>query len=1032
MTQWLSAHVRSIVLAFLLLTLAGIGAAWKLPVSLFPHMDFPRVVISVDAGDRAADQTTVQVTRPLEEALRSVPGVAHIRSTTSHGAAEISLTFDWGHDMAAATLQTEAAMNAALPDLPLGVRFTVRRMDTTVFPILGLALTSTDGDSIKLRNFVDLRLRPLLASVPGVAEVRVLGGGQAEYQVVVDPARLQALGLSMDDVARALSDSNTVTAVGRIEDRHRLYQTLVDSRLTSAVDIGAIPIKTGATAGAGVTLLSAVADIQLAPAPNWTRITAQGRDAVLINIRQSPDADSVALVKAVRARLADFASQTPPGVKIATFYDQSELVTSAATSVRDAIALGALLAGAVLFLFLRSSRLMLITALMLPAVLAATCLLLFLLHMSFNMMTLGGLAAAVGLVVDDVVVMLEHLMRRLQERLDGAPGASMLAAAGEMARPLIGSTTSTVVVFAPLAFLTGVTGGFFKALAVTMAAALIISLLFSLFVAPVLARAWLRLKDVDEADKAHRLMARLGGGYEALSARILGRPILVVAVVSAILLAAGGVAYSQLGSGFMPKMDEGGFVLDYLAKPGAALSDTDRLLRQVEAIIRATPEVDSYSRRTGAQLGGDLSEADEGDFFIHLKKGPRRGVEAVMAEIRQKVQAQVPGLDIETAQLMEDLIGDLTATPQPIEIKLFGTDPAALAQAARTIAPAIGKIDGVVEVLDGLRVAGDALVVKINRPAAALEGLDPDAVAKQLQSLVGGQVATQVQQGQILIDVRLWTPTNLRDRVEAMSALRLRAPDGHDLPLSRIATITIEPGQHQITREDLQPFVGVTARLEHLDLGTGMAKVRRTVAGLALPAGVRVEYGGLYAQQQSSFADLGLVFAAAILLVTLLLLYLFERWSVVASVLVVVLLAASSVFVGLWITGTELNISALMGLTMIVGIVTELAIFYFAEVSFETEVDRRDLARAGLARLRPILMSAVIAILALSPLALGVGQGSALQKPLAIAIISGLLAGAPLVLFLLPAAYAVFTRSKSETDVEAHLHSDLDATPDDA
>jgi multidrug efflux pump subunit AcrB len=637
-----------------------------------------------------------------------------------------------------------------------------------------------------------------------------------------------------------------------------------------------------------------------------------------------------------------------------------------------------------------------------------------LLHMSFNMMTLGGLAAAVGLVVDDVVVMLEHLMRRLQERLEGAAGVSMLTAAGEMARPLIGSTTSTVVVFAPLAFLTGVTGGFFKALAVTMAAALVISLLFALFVAPVLARAWIRPKDVDEADKAYRLMTRLGGGYQLLVGRMLARPVLLTAVTAVVMLAIGGLAYSQLGSGFMPKMDEGGFVLDYLAKPGAALSDTDRLLRQVEAIVRATPEVDSYSRRTGAQLGGDLSEADEGDFFIHLKTGPRRGVEEVMADIRQKVAAQVPGLDIETAQLMEDLIGDLTATPQPIEIKLFGTDPAALAEAARMVAPAIGKLDGIVEVRDGLRVAGDALVVKVNRPAAALEGLDPDAVARQLQDLVGGQVATQVQQGETLIGVRLWTPTDLRNRIEAMAGLRLRAPDGHDLPLSRVASISIEPGQQQITREDLQPFVGVTARLEHRDLGSAMAQVRRTVAGLALPAGVRVEYGGLYAQQQSSFADLGLVFAAAILLVTLLLLYLFERWSVVGSVLVVVVLAASAVFVGLWVTGTELNISALMGLTMIVGIVTELAIFYFAEVSLETEADRRDLARAGLARLRPILMSAVIAILALSPLALGLGQGSALQKPLAIAIISGLLAGAPLVLFLLPAVYAVLSRSARE------------------
>jgi CzcA family heavy metal efflux pump len=1005
MTRWLAAHVRSLLLAAILLAVGGIGAALKLPVSLFPHIDFPRVVVTADAGDRAADQTAIEVTRPLEEALRGVPGVQHIRSTTSRGSAEISLTFDWGQDMARAALQTEAVVNAAAPDLPAGVRFDVKRMDPTVFPILGLALTSAGRDPTALRTFADQQLRPLIAQVPGVAAVEVLGGGQAEYRVTIDPARLQALGLTLDDVAKALAANNVVTATGKLEDRSRLYLTLVDSRLRSAADIGAVAIKTGATPAAGVVPLSAVADIRLAAAPNWTRITAQGRDAVLLNIRQSPDADSVALVKAVNARLKAFAPQTPADVQIAPFYDQSELVKAAAASVRDAILLGALLAGAVLFLFLRSWRLMLITAVMLPAVLASACLLLLGLHMSFNMMTLGGMAAAVGLVVDDMVVMLEHVMRRLHE---GPGDDGVMAAAGEMARPLIGSSLSTVVVFSPLAFLGGVTGGFFRALAVTMSAALLISLAFALFVVPLLARAWVRPRDIADADRASGLMERLLGGYHGLSQRTLARPGLTVAIAAAVLLAVGGLSFSQLGSGFMPKMDEGGFVLDYKARSGAALSDTDRLLRQVEQIIRATPDVDSYSRRTGAQLGGGLTEADEGDFFIHLKHGKRRPVEDVMADIRQKVLSQVPGLDIETAQLMEDLIGDLTAVPQPIEVKLFGTDPATLRDAAHKVAPALEHIRGVVEVVDGLRVAGDDIVVRVDRPAAALEGLDPNAVAQQLQDLIGGGVATQVEHGQTVIGVRVVAPGSLHDRIEALSALRLRASDGHELPLSRVAAVTIEPGLQQITREDLQPFVGVTARLEGRDLGSAMAEVKRTVAKLSLPAGVRVEYGGLYAEQQKSFSDMAVVFLAALLLVSLLLLYLFERWAVAASVIVVDLLAASAVFAGLWATGTELNISALMGLTMVVGAVTELAVFYFAELDFATP-GSAGLAAAGRGRLRPILMSAVIAVLALSPLALGLGEGSAMQKPLAIAIISGLVAGAPLVLLVLPAIFALLT-----------------------
>ncbi|MFI4936358.1 MAG: efflux RND transporter permease subunit [Caulobacterales bacterium] len=1013
MTRWLAGHVRFVLMAFVVLTVAGLGAALNLPVSLFPHIDFPRVVVSVDAGDRAADQMAAEVTRPLEEALRAVPGVAAIRSTTSRGSAEIDLTFGWNEDMVAHLLQTQAAMNAALADLPPGVRFAVRRMDPTVFPVLGFALSSAGRDPVSLRSYADLTLRPVIAATRGVAGVEVLGGGQAEYQVTLDPARAGALGLTLDDVAKALSANNQVLAAGRMEDRHRLYLVITDARLTTAKDIGEVVVKTGAGAGAGLVPLSSIADIRLAPARTWTRVTAQGGDAVLINIRQSPDADSVALVKEIRARIAEL--KTPPDIKIATFYDQSELVTGAAGSVRDAILLGALLAGVVLFLFLRSARLMAITALMLPAVLAATCLLLFALHMSFNMMTLGGLAAAVGLVVDDMVVMLEHVMRRLEEAPPGEAEIArtgLLAAAGEMARPLIGSSLSTIVVFIPLAFITGVTGGFFRALAVTMTAALAISLIFGLFVAPLLARAWLRPHDVHQARQARGLMHRLGDGYRLAAARSLKRPGLTVAVVAAVMLILGGLAFTRLGSGFMPRMDEGGFVLDYKAStPGAALSDTDRLLRQVEAIIRATPEVDSYSRRTGVQLGGGLTEADEGDFFIHLKHGPRRGVDAVMSEIRQKVESQVPGLNVEITQLMEDLIGDLTAVPQPVEIKLFGTDPAALRRAAQAVAPAIEKVRGVVDVANGLREAGDAVVVRINRPAAALEGLDPNAIALQVSAQMGEQPATRVQRGQVLADVRVLAPADLRGRIEALSAMRLRAPDGHDLPLSRVASVVIEPGQQQLTRENLQAFVDVTARLEGRDLGSAMGEIRHSVARLSLPPGVRVEYGGLYAEQQRSFAQLTVVFVSALLLVTLLLLYLFERWAAAMSVLAVVLLAASAVFVGLFITGTELNISALMGLTMVVGIVGELAIFYFAEFPPDRPPDRQGLTDAGLARLRPIVMSAVIAMLALTPLALGLGEGSALQRPLAIAIISGLAAGAPLVLLVLPALYALFSRA---------------------
>ena len=1019
MIAWLQTHQRSVLFLLTAATFGGLFAALKLPVGLFPTIDFPRVVVSVDAGDRPVERMVVEVTRPLEQALRGVPDVLGLRSTSSRGAAEISVNFAWGNDMVAAQLQVESAINRILPDLPAGTRQEVRRMDPTVFPVLGLALTSKTRDLVALRDFAYYRLRPLLTSVPGVTQVEVLGGELGEFQVLVDVARSQAAGLALQDVATALAANNVVTAVGRLEDRHRLYLTLADNRLANRDDIGRTVIKSGPR---GVIQLKDIAEIRDGRAPSWTRVTAGGRDAVLLNIRQSRGANAPALTQAVRDKLAQFAAELPADIKIDTYYDQSELVLAAASSVRDAILIGAVLAGIVLLVFLRDLRLTLIIAIILPAVLAVTALLLKVLGMSFNIMTLGGMAAAVGLVVDDAVVMVEHMVRREHEgALHGVPTEahrSLLPAAAQMLQPLLGSSLATVVVFVPLAFLSGVTGGFFKALALTMAAALVVSFLVAMFAVPVLTNRLLtqglaKRRDADATAHERGFFRRLCDRYAGLADRALRYP-LWTRFAAVVLLVIGGVAFLHLPTGFMPRMDEGGFILDYFAAPGTSLAETDRLLRQVEALIQATPEVANYSRRTGLQLGGGLTEANEGDMFIRLKALPRRDIEEVMADLRERIEAQVPGLNIETMQLMEDLIGDLTAVPQPVEVKLFGADLALLRRTAPAIATTLEGIPGLVEVRDGQRVAGDAIEVHVDRVRAAFEGLDPEAVTRQLAMLMGGSVIGQIQSGEKLLDVRLWSPLHLRDRVEALPKLLLRAPDGHALPVSRVADVSIATGQPQITRENLEQMIAVTARLEGRDLGSAMSEVRSRVAAMHLPALVRVEYGGLYAEQQKSFQGLSAVFGAAVFLVMGLLLYLYERWAVVAAILTTVLLSVAAVFIGLWVTGTELNISAMMGMTMIVGIVTEVAVFYFAELNTNEVADRAALISAGRFRLRPILMTSLIAILALMPLALGIGTGSAMQTPLAIAIISGLVAAIPLVLVVMPAVYSMLATVAGE------------------
>ena len=996
----LARQARFVLAFFLILVVAGGFALTRLPVSLFPSMDFPRVSVSLEAGDRPADQMIVDVTRPAEEALRAIPGVRSIRSQTSRGSAEVSVTFDWGHDMTTAALQTEAEMARLAPSMPQGFLFGVRRMDPTIFPVLGYSVTSDRASLVALKTFAQFELRPLLAAVPGVAAVDVLGGREAEYQVLADPVRLGAHGLSVLDIEAALTADNVIVATGRLEDRSRLFLTVVDDGLASAEAIGSIVVQ---AAGGAAVRLDDVAEIRLGIAPEWTRVTADGKDAVLVNIRQSPGANSIGLTDAVKAVIDREKVGFPPGITLTPYYDQSDLVRAAAGSVRDAILIGTALAGLVLFAFLRSWRFVVVVAILLPASLAAAALLLFGLGASLNIMTLGGMAAAVGLVVDDIVVLLEHVTRRLAE---GATSA--LEAAAEMRRPLIGSSAATIVVFTPLAFLGGVTGGFFKALAVTMAGALFFSGVFCLTVLPLLATRLARAEDARRADKANGWLRRLGQGYRRLMNPLLSRARTVALVLVLVGAGTGYFSARVTASGFMPQMDEGGFVLDYVAPPGLSLTETDRLVRQVESLVQATPEVESYSRRTGVQLGGGLTEANEGDFFVRLKPLPRRDIDAVMTDLRGRIADQVPGLEVELIQLMGDLIGDLTAVPQPIEVKLYGNDEGALAAAAAAVTSALEGISGVVEVAPSDRVAGDAITITPDRAIMALSGLDADTVARQVGDLVGGNPVSTVQQGDRSINIRVWTPQRLRDRVEAVEDMLVRAPDGALIPIERIADVTVDAGQAQKSREDLQPMTAVTGRLEGRDMGSAMKEVTSTVSALQLPAGVRIAYGGLYAEQQRSFRGLMAVFGAALTLSALLLTMLFRDLSAVAAILATVGLAVAGVFAGLALTATELNIAAMMGLTMVIGIIAELGVFYFAELQDE-ERDGSHID-VGLSRIRPILMSALIAILALSPLALKLGQGSALLAPMAVAIISGLLVGAPMVLIAMPLFHTALQR----------------------
>lgn len=1012
--EWLLSHRRSILFLLVLLVLAGVFAATKMPVSLFPSVSFPRIVVALDAGDRSADQMQMEVTIPVEQALRSVQGVVAINSTTSRGSADVDLRFNWGSDLPQKVLQVQAALAQTLGQLPAGVTFQVKRMDPTKFPVVAYSLTSTSVDSVALRRFAQLQLLPALSSIQGVRQVTIQGGAVGEYRVTVDPMKLAALKLSMQDVVQALSAANTLQAVGKLQARGRLDLLLADARFANIDEVRQTVLRTGSN---GVIRLAEVATVRTASVPQYQIVTANGKPAVVVLVHQTLGGNTVAIGQAIAQKLDTMKAQFPAGVHLERWYDQSTVILDSVNSVRDAILLGIVFATLVLLAFLRSIKLALMTLVMVPTVLSASILLLSLFGMSFNIMTLGGMAAAVGLIVDDIIVMLEQITRRLHQ--EGLGTHTVMQAAHDFTQPLAGSSTATIIIFAPLAFLDGVTGAFFKALSLTMATALIVSFLFVWLALPLIADKLLDVKDAAN-ESTGRVMGFVQRHYRRLMQFLFKMPLVILPLIAAVI-AVGVLALGKVPSGFMPEMNEGGFVLDYQTAPGTSLIETDRLVAQVEQILASTPEVKTWTRRTGTQLGGGLTEANQGDMFVLLKSPEGQG--AAMNRIAAQITAEVPGFQLlDMNQPMQDLIGDLSGSPRPVVVVLSGVDWPSLQTLAPKVAAVLGQVSGLKEINDGLVIAGGSVDIKIDHVKAALEGMTPAAITQQLGQFLSGAVSTQIREGQQMLGVRVWIPTVDRQSLAQIEQLQLRAPDGHLVPLQRVATLTRIDGTAEITRHDLTPAVSVSARIDGRGYGAAIHDVKKALAqpGL-LPPGVHYQLAGLYLQQQQAFSGLMGVFIAAALLVFLALLFLYEQFRIALAIMVAPMLAVGGVFTGLWLAGQTLNITALMGMIMIVGIVTEVAVFYFSELmvlrnstgAVPAPLSIPMLIDAGSNRIRPIAMTTLAAILALLPLGLGLGQGSAMQQPLAVAIISGLVIQMPLVLIVMPVVYRLLLGRKA-------------------
>ena len=1021
-------------LLFLVITLALIGAylAFTIPIAVFPSTNFPRIIIGIDNGVMPIDQMMVTITRPVEQACNSVPGLQQVRSITSRGSAEIDLFFSWNVDMVETLQLVDAALSKVQATLPPTATIDSHRLTFAAFPIIGYSLTSPTVPQTDLWQLATYTLMPRLNRLDGVAKVVVQGGQEPEFYIVPDAAKLLRANVTISDLLDAVRRTNLIDSPGLLQQNHQLYLGLISGQVRDPAQLGNIVVK---ITPAGVPVRVAdVATVQNGVKPLYTVVTADGHPAVLLSVDRQPDSNTVAVADEVHAEVEAIRKTLPPGVQMQPFYDQSEIVSASIKSVRDAILIGLILASAIMVLFLRDWGTSLVAGLVIPATILLTFIVLKLLGQSFNLMTLGGLAAAVGLVIDDAIVVVENVALHReagQSRLEAIHSALQ-----EITVPLIGSTLTPIAVLVPLISTTGVYGVFFRALAVTVAVALFASLALALTWTPTLSQYLLRQKTEEAAAEpaganlTEQLMAaeeaslrgRFGGVvrfYERALNFALARP-LWMAVFSIVLIAAAYAGYQLLGTDLLPEMDEGGFVLDYIMPPGSSLEETNRVITHIEQMLRQIPEVESTSRRTGLQLGlAAVTEANTGDISVKLKADRDRGIDDILAEVRAKIAKEEPAIDIDTTQVLQDMISDLTGEPQPIEIKLFSDDPQPLSTWAPKVADAIGNIRGVTDILNGIdnSTSGPAVEFHVNPDVTARAGFTPEEVATDAAALLEGEpAATPVITNDRAYTIRVRFPDANRASLDAMSNTMLTSASGHTATLGSLATLTELPGQTEILRDNLQRNVVVSARLEKRDLGSGMADVMKTVAGLHLPSSIRVVYGGGYSQQQKSFRDLVVVLVLAVVLVFVVLLFEFRTLAAPVAILSSALLSTAGVFFALLITRTTFNLASFMGLIMVIGIVAKNGILLLdADQKFRVlGLEAREaMVQAGRRRLRPILMTALAAVAGMLPLALAWGAGSQMLQPLAIAVIGGILISMVLSLIITPAVHYYLTRERA-------------------
>ncbi|QKJ63582.1 efflux RND transporter permease subunit [Flavobacterium sp. M31R6] len=1004
MNNFFVRHKNGLSSIIFLIILGGFFAYSKMQTSLFPEITFPKIKIIADAGQQPIDKMMITVTKPLETAIKKVQDLKTVRSTTSRGSCEISAFMDWNADIDLSKTRIEEQISQIQNNLPPDTQITVEKMNPSILPVIGYAIEGKGMSPIELKKIANFTIKPFLSQIDGVSEIRIIGGKEKEYWLSLDFEKMRALGISPNSISQILSQTNFIKSNGYLSDYRYLYLTITDAQVDKKEELENLVILNN---GKGIITLKDISTVEIKEAKEYIKVNANGKESILVAVIKQPNTNLITLTTDMNTKLESLKKILPNGIKIKPFYEQATFVNDAVKSVTDSLLLGLLLAIIVAVLFLKSVKASATILIVIPVTLGLTLIVLYLTGNSFNIMTLGAIAAALGLIIDDAIVVVEQIHRTHEEHPE-EPTVNLLQKAIHYLFPaMVGSSISTIVIFIPFVLMSGVAGSYFKVLTDTMIITLICSFFVTWLLLPVV--YLLLTKNENSANGIQKKIQSHEVKTQNWVAYFISKPIISIAFCIVLVLSI-FIILPNLETGFLPEMDEGSIILDYESPPGTSLEETDRMLNEVEKIIIKIPEVEAYSRRTGTQMGFFITEPNRGDYLIQLKKNRSKSSNDVIDEIRAKVEATQPALRIDFGQVIGDMLGDLMSSVSPIEVKIYGSNQTELQRIAKEVSGIVENVKGTADVFNGIVLAGPEITIQPNYAQLAQYGITPTDLQFQMQTALEGNVVGSLLENEKQTSIRLIYANGQKRSLEDIKQLKIFLPNGQAIPISSLVTISVQKGIAEIERENLQMMNVVTGRLDNRDLGSVMQEIQTKVTDkIHLPSGYYIEYGGAYKDQQQSFEELLMILIASSLLVFGVILFLFRDFRIAFVILLISVLGIAGSYILLFITETPLNVGSYTGIIMIVGIIAENAIFTFLQFRETFKLTRNvneSIVYSISTRLRPKLMTALGAIIALLPLAIGIGTGSELHQPLAIAVIGGFIIAMPLLLIVLPSLLA--------------------------